>query len=214
METLLEPQLHYDSRARCAVGGQRAPTVRLRSLPRVTESADVRVRRTRQRQLAALAELLLARPYDEITVQLVAARAGVGRSSLYEHFRGKRGLLAVSLSGPLAVLADTVGAADNTAALTSLLRHFWEHRARARGLFTGAMRPHAVAVLVRLIEERLRRERATLRLPRRLAAIQLAEALFAPLAAWLTSACACGVPQLACGLRRAALALRAALHSA
>ena len=180
----------------------------------MTESADTRVRRTRQRLLAAFFELLLAQPYEQITVQLVAARAGVARSSLYEHFRGKRGLLEASLAGPLAVLADTVGAADNTETLTSLLRHFWENRARARGLFTGAMRPHAVAVLVRLIEERLRRERAALALPRWLAAIQLAEALFAPLAAWLTAACACSVPQLARALRRAALALRTALRSA
>jgi AcrR family transcriptional regulator len=189
------------------------PIVRLRILPPVSKSADLRVRRTRQRLLGAFAELVLAHPYEEITVQRVAARAGVARSSLYEHFRGKRALLAVSLAGPLAVLADAIGEADNTQALTALLRHFWDNRARARGLFTGEMRPHAVAVLVRLIEERLRHERTPLALPRRLAAIQLAEALFAPLAAWLTSACACSVPQLARGLRRGALALRATLRS-
>jgi AcrR family transcriptional regulator len=183
------------------------PIVRFRSLPPVTHSADARVRRTRERLLAAFAELLLAHPYEQITVQRVALRAGVARSSLYEHFRGKRGLLAVSLAGPLAVLADTVGEADNTHALSALLRHFWDNRARARGLFTGEMRAAAVAVLVKLIEERLRRERAVLGLPRRLAAIQLAEALFAPLAAWLTAACACSVPQLARGLRHAAQAL-------
>ncbi len=177
------------------------------------QSADARVRRTRQRLLAAFSELLLTRPYDEITVQLVAARAGVARSSLYEHFRGKRGLLALSLAGPLTVLADALGEADNTDALTALLRHFWDNRALARSLFTGAMRAHAVAVLVRLIEERLRGERTALRLPRRLAAIQLAEALFAPTAAWLACECRCGVPQLARGLRRTARSLRGALRS-
>jgi AcrR family transcriptional regulator len=179
----------------------------------MTPSADARVQRTRRRLLDAFFELVLAEPYDAITVQRVAARAGVARSSLYEHFRGKRGLLAASLLGPLTVLADTLGEADNRTALASLLRHFWDNRARARGLFTGAMRPHTVGVLVRLIEERLRHERAALMLPRRLAAIQLAEALFAPVAAWLTSACACSVPQLARGLRRTARALRAALRS-
>jgi AcrR family transcriptional regulator len=176
-------------------------------------SADTRVRRTRQRLLAAFSGLLLAQPYDEITVQLVASRAGVARSSLYEHFRGKRGLLATSLAGPLTVLADTLGEADNTEALIALLRHFWDNRALARSLFSGAMRAHAVAVLVRLIEERLRCERATLRLPRGLAAIQLAEALFAPTAAWLSCACPCGVPQLARGLRHTARSLRGALRS-
>jgi AcrR family transcriptional regulator len=178
----------------------------------VSERADARVRRTRQRLLAAFSALLLAHPYEEITVQRVAARAGIARSSLYEHFRGKRGLLAASLAGPLGLLADTVGAADNSDALAALLRHFWDNRALARGLFTGEMRPHAVAVLARLVEERLRRERAVLALPRKLAAIQLAEALFAPVAAWLTAVGPCSVPQLARGLRRAAQALLRAGH--
>jgi AcrR family transcriptional regulator len=180
----------------------------------VSQSADARVRRTRQRLLGAFAELLLAHPYEEITVQRVAARAGIARSCLYEHFRGKRGLLAASLAGPLGVLADTVGAADNTGALDALLRHFWDNRALARGLFSGQMRPHTVAVLASLIEERLRRERTALALPRTLAAIQLAEALLAPVAAWLTAACACSVPQLARGLRRAARSLQGARQSA
>jgi AcrR family transcriptional regulator len=179
----------------------------------VSQRADARVRRTRQRLLGAFSELLLAHPYEEITVQRVAARAGIARSSLYEHFRGKHGLLAASLAGPLGVLADTVGAADNSDALAALLRHFWDNRARARGLFTGELRAHAVAVLARLIEERLRRERAVLALPRPLAALQLAEALFAPVAAWLTAMCACSVPQLARGLRRAARVLQGATHN-
>ena len=40
----------------------------------------------------------------------------------------------------------------------------------------------------------------------------LAEALFAPVAAWLTAVSPCSVPQLARGLRRAARALLRAGH--
>jgi AcrR family transcriptional regulator len=180
------------------------------------KSADKRVQRTRRALLDAFFHLVLTRPYEEITVQLIAARAGVGRSSFYEHFRGKGALLGASLAAPFGVLADAAGAADNTRALTALLEHFWANRARARGIFTGPMRVHAVAVLARLIQERWRaspgQRAAALLLPPRLAALQLAEALFAPLSAWLTSETDCSAPRLARALRRSALALNAALR--
>lgn len=185
--------------------------------PHVKKSADKRVQRTRQALLDAFFHLVLTRPYDDITVQLIATRAGVGRSSFYEHFRGKGALLAASLAGPLGVLADAAGAPDNTPTLAAVLEHFWANRARARGIFTGSMRVHTVAVLARLIQERWRAQspgqRAALLLPPRLAALQLAEALFAPVSAWLTSETDCSVPRLARALRRSALALNAALRA-
>jgi AcrR family transcriptional regulator len=182
----------------------------------VKKSPDKRVLRTRQALLDAFFHLVLTRPYEAITVQLIAARAGVGRSSLYEHFRGKSALLGASLAGPFRVLADAAGAADNTPALSALLEHFWANRARARGLFTGPMRAHAVAVLARLIQERWRAspgQRAALLLPPRLAALQLAEVLFAPVSAWLTTETECSVPRLTRALRRSALALNGALRA-
>ena len=73
-------------------------------------------------------------------------------------------------------------------------------------------------MLVRLIEQRLRAEAparaAALLLPTRLAAIQLAEALFAPVAAWLAGQSACSAQRLALALRKAALALTEALRGA
>ncbi len=176
---------------------------------------DARARRSRQALLDAFFVLVLTRAYEEITVQTIAARAGVGRSTFYAHFRGKHALLAASLARPFSVLADTVRQPDNTAALTAVLEHFWANRARARGTFTGTMRRHAVAVLTRLIEQRLRREGngrvPALRLPPRLVAIQLAEVLFAPLIAWLMGESACSTVKLAQALRRSARAVTAAM---
>jgi len=76
------------------------------------------------------------------------------------------------------------------------------------------MRRHSVAVLVRLIQERLRaaRPRLTLIVPPRLAAIQLAEALFAPLTAWLTGEAECPATHLARALRATCVALLGALR--
>jgi AcrR family transcriptional regulator len=170
---------------------------------------DGRVLRTRQALLDAFIELVLTRSYDDITVQDVARRAGVGRSTLYEHFSGKRALLGASLAYPFGVLADTINAADNTDALVRLLDHFWENRTLARRVFTGQMRVLTVSVLVRTIEERLQRARPriTLGMPKRLLAVQLAEVLFAPVAEWLTGGPVCPAPRLARALRASAVAL-------
>ena len=177
---------------------------------------DRRVQKTRQALLEAFFTLVLRAPYEDITVGDIVARAGVGRSTLYEHFSGKDAILAASLGGAFAVLADALQPRDNTPALTALLEHFWSNRTLAPGIFSGPMRRRTVAVLVRLIEQRLRAEAparaAALLLPTRLAAIQLAEALFAPVAAWLAGQSACSAQRLALALRKGALALTEALR--
>src|SRR5689334_1260614 len=62
--------------------------------PRMSENStgydlDRRVRRTRDRLGDALVDLMQERPFDAITVQAVLDRAGVSRSTFYEHFRDK-----------------------------------------------------------------------------------------------------------------------------
>lgn len=54
---------------------------------------DQRVRRTRRALGTALVELMLARDFDDITVQQVLDRARVGRATFYAHFRNKHDLL-------------------------------------------------------------------------------------------------------------------------
>ena len=181
---------------------------------RMTRSPDRRSRRTREALLRAFFGLVLAHPFEKLSVAQISARAGVGRSTFYEHFRGKNELLAASLAGPFGVLADTLGVQDNTAVLTRQLEHFWENRAVGRNLFTGPMRRHVMAVLEQLIRQRLRARRASaalLTLPVSLAAAQIAANLLTPIAAWLTDAPACPAPRLAASLRRTSQALAAAL---
>lgn len=55
---------------------------------------DRRVRRTRGRLRAALGSLLHERPYEDIAVKQILARADVGRSTFYAHFADKDALLA------------------------------------------------------------------------------------------------------------------------
>jgi AcrR family transcriptional regulator len=184
------------------------------SNPRRTR--DRRVIKSRQKLLDAFFTLVLREPYDDITVGDIVARAGVGRSTFYEHFAGKDGLLAASLARPFGMLADTVQERDNTQGLVAILEHFWDNRRFVPGVFTGPTRRHSVAVLVRLIELRLRAapaaRRASLLIPAHLAAIQLAEALFAPITAWATGQTACPPARLAVALRKTTQALTETLH--
>lgn len=57
---------------------------------------DRRVRRTRETLHRALIELMMERAYDRISVRDVIARADVGRSTFYAHYRDKDDLLVVS----------------------------------------------------------------------------------------------------------------------
>ncbi|MFI9534781.1 TetR/AcrR family transcriptional regulator [Nocardia fusca] len=65
------------------------------------EEPDRRVRKTRSALHRALIELMMERPYDRITVSDVIARADVGRSTFYAHYRDKDELLVVSCADHL-----------------------------------------------------------------------------------------------------------------
>ena len=58
---------------------------------------DRRVKRTRQLLADALISLVVEQGYDEVTVQQILDRAGVGRSTFYSHFRDKEELFRSSL---------------------------------------------------------------------------------------------------------------------
>jgi AcrR family transcriptional regulator len=58
---------------------------------------DARVHRTRNQLGRALIELIVEKPINDVTVQDVLDRAGVGRSTFYLHFRDKGDLLMSQL---------------------------------------------------------------------------------------------------------------------
>jgi AcrR family transcriptional regulator len=178
---------------------------------------DRRVDRTRSALLEAFRELILNHQYENIGVADIAARAGVGRSTLYEHFAGKDALLANSIAVPFSVLADTLRPGHELSRLVLLLDHFWANRPLARALFVGTIRRKTMVVLVGLIEKRLAADglarRGALILPMRLAAVQLAEILLAPVIAWLLGESRCTSAVLAASLDRVATAALAAMKA-
>jgi AcrR family transcriptional regulator len=145
----------------------------------------------------------------------ISRLAPAGRSTLYEHFAGKDALLAASIAVPFSVLADTLRPGHDVSRLARLLEHFWDNRPLARALFVGPIRRKTIAVLVGLIEKQLTgrglSRRGALIMPMRLAAVQLAEILLAPVVAWLLGESRCTPAVLAAALDRVAAAALAAL---
>lgn len=172
---------------------------------------DKRVERTREALFDAFYELVLSMPYGELKVEDILRRSGVGRSTFYEHFTGKDDILAASVRNPFSVLADAMRERDNTSELTMILEHFWENRVVAPSIFGGPARQVCVGALQGLIEERFKQDRVgspnPLLLPPPLAALQMAEALLAPIVSWVTGESSCSPQVLAQSLRRTARAM-------
>ena len=123
---------------------------------RAGASPDRRVQRTRGLLRAALASLVHEKPYDAIVVKEILARANVGRSTFYAHFRDKDELL---VSGIREMLGATptpptrpAGTGDRVDWLLRFSLPTFEHVAQHRG---GGAAADARGVAV--LHERLQR---------------------------------------------------------
>ncbi len=101
---------------------------------------DKRVQRTLNDLRQALLRLMVERGYEPLTVQDILDRAGVGRATFYQHFRGKDDLLRRSLEPLREHLLEewkraAAGAGEGGAPLgfvLPFLRHVDSHRALYR----------------------------------------------------------------------------------
>ena len=174
------------------------------------EAPQSRAGRTRGAIVDAFNRLVLERRMRRIQARDVAAEAGVGRSTFYDHFSSAEQLRLEALAVPFAILAEVAVGRGDPDAVERLLDHFWEYRAGAREYFSGRAGDRAQRLLADMVEQRLAGELA---LAPRLAARQLADAALSPVRAWLlgeasatpaalaTSICASGAA-LASALRR------------
>jgi AcrR family transcriptional regulator len=116
------------------------PAVRKRKDSEITpaRSDDRRVVRTKRALGAALTELMLAEEFDAITVQRVLARAKVGRTTFYAHYRNTDDLLlsdAERFFGMLETQFEKPGIAGRRVApVAELLRHMRDVREFQRAL--------------------------------------------------------------------------------
>ena len=146
---------------------------------------DARVQQTRQALFSAFYGLVLEQRYTNIRIDTILARAGVARSTFYEHFRNKDELLAASLLVPFSILAATPFAPEH-AKLSAILSHFYQNRALAPGLFAGPARRIVDRALQDLILAGLRRSYGPhLIVSSDLVAQLLAQLLMGGVIAWL-----------------------------
>jgi AcrR family transcriptional regulator len=133
--------------------------------PRVVrkKAEDRRVVRTRRALGNALVELMLARSFDDISVQQVLDRARVGRATFYAHFRNKNDLLlsdAERFFGMLEqrVMADPPGS-RRVAPVAELFSHVADfaqfQRALAQSGMQDAVHDLLTGHLAGMIERRM-----------------------------------------------------------
>lgn len=138
--------------------------------------------RTREAIIDAVARLILARRARAIGVADVIAEARVGRSTFYEHFTGMDAARLAALERPLALIADAILGRSDRAATEAVLRHFWDHRDRARDMLVGRRGERALRLLSDLVEPHVS---SAVSMPAPLVARQLAAAALIPVRAWL-----------------------------
>ena len=162
--------------------------------PPPVRKPDPRAARTRNRLGDALIALLLAKPFDDITVQEVLERARVSRSTFYEHYRDKNDLFLSDVDEFFAGMATLLTRNADRSGRVAAVRELFAHVARARDLYAALLesgRIHDVQELgeahfARGIGERLERTLVSLARDVRTAlAHALASALFGLLAHWV-----------------------------
>jgi len=179
-------------------------------------ATDRRIERTREALEGAFIRLILeGRRYDRITIADLIARAGVGRSTFYEHYRNKDELLAATIRYPFVGVAAAVDANAKPASLRDALLHFEGNRVHAKAVFAGAARRKIVRVLAAMIEERLRvRARESGVVPRStlgVVAAALAEGMLATIVSWLGGELAGDATKIAAALHEMAQSIGAGL---
>jgi AcrR family transcriptional regulator len=171
-----------------------------------TENHDRRSQRTQVLVLAAFGELVQSKRYDTFRVSDIIRKAGIGRSTFYDHYSSKEDVLLKSMDGPLSILGKAISGATGHERLLGLLKHFWERRAVARTIFTEPM--------LQLIANRLASKitQGSDDVMTRIAAIHAAYGVLAVLESWLSGRISVTADDLARWITRKALKSPEGLH--
>ena len=98
---------------------------RARKTPR--RKPDQRVQRTCHRLGTALLELIVEKPVNDVTVQDVLDRAGVGRSTFYQHYRDKDDLLVSQLEMFLEFMSTVLSVRNDKSSRVAPVEEIFAH---------------------------------------------------------------------------------------
>lgn len=156
--------------------------------------ADHRGPATREAILNAMAHLASQRRTSAITIVDLIDRAGIGRSTFYEHFSNKDQVLLALLDPILLQLANAASNRAPRLALQQAADHVWERRHLFRALLGSRI---AVLLEQRLSDLILERRRRTDGGQSALLAAATASGQLAMLRAWTGGAVSMPAPEFA-----------------
>ncbi|WP_234660931.1 TetR/AcrR family transcriptional regulator [Agromyces marinus] len=117
---------------------------------------DVRVERTRRALQEALFALAREHPLEEVTVAEIVTRAGVNRSSFYQHYSDKETLLADALDAAAGLAgADLPEVAEPLAGPPQALFDYLSHLDENAEVYRRVLGPHGSAVVMARLRGRL-----------------------------------------------------------
>jgi AcrR family transcriptional regulator len=93
---------------------------------------DRRIRHTREVLGDALIALMLEKPFDSITIQQVLDRAGIGRSTFYNHFRGKDDLFLSDVEDFFELMSMALTRHNDRSTRLAPVHEFFAHVAEVR----------------------------------------------------------------------------------
>lgn len=103
--------------------------------------SDARQIRSRNALTGALLALLEEKPFDQITIREISARAGTGYATFFRHYPTKEALLSdiasEEIAGLLAMTAPIVHAANSLESSVAVCCHVGRHRKLWSALLTG-----------------------------------------------------------------------------
>jgi AcrR family transcriptional regulator len=99
----------------------------VRSRKAAPHKPDARVQRTRAQLGNALLTLIIEKPINQVTVQDVLDRSGVGRSTFYLHYRDKDDLLVSQLEMFLEIMSATLSVKHEKSQRVVPVAELFEH---------------------------------------------------------------------------------------
>jgi AcrR family transcriptional regulator len=110
---------------------------------------------TRSAIVEAFSRLVFAHRGDRFSVDEIVRRAGVGRSTFYEHFSGKEAVKIDALKRPMSLVADAVAGKCDEQSLFRVLEHFREFRTPARETLEGQSADRVGRMFAELLDSRI-----------------------------------------------------------
>lgn len=158
----------------------------VRQLSAGASDSDRRVRKSTAAIRAAFNKLFLEKAWDEFAVADIIERADVARSTFYQHFSSREGVLCAVVTPMLTPIATCTVSAGMPPHLPHILEHIWKNRKFARALFQEPAHSAITRLIADLIEAQRPTANIPVALPPRLAAMSLATSAFGMLEEWLT----------------------------